>query len=301
MEVAKPFEVNTSAQPYHVLVATQGSTYKDTVVQLIIEKLRENPVYIKVVDVSALPDLTEEGWAAMVILHTWEYSKPQPNARAFVDDVRSKEKLIVLSTSGEGTYTLKEVDGISSASQLSDASEKAEEITKRIKQLLTKNKSIMETKVKYDVKKISWPEKTFVTKRETVAFDSLSNFFTKNYDAIYENLQKAGIQPSDPPCAIYYKIDEEKKETELAAAVPVQGKVPDIKGFGKLTIPPSTVITTTYYGPYDDGMRPAYAAMEEYLNENKLTRELMIEEYLSDPMIEKDTSKWQTNIYFIVK
>ena len=159
----------------------------------------------------------------------------------------------------------------------------------------------METKVKYDVKKISWPEKIFITKRETVAFDDLSDFFTRHYGAIYGNLQKAGIQPTDAPCAIYYKIDEEKKETDLAAAVPVQGKVPDIKGFDKLTIPASTVVTTTYYGPYDEGMRPAYAAMEEYLKAHNLTRELMMEEYLSDPMVEKDSSKWKTNIYFIVK
>lgn len=301
MKEAEPFEVNASTQPHHVLVATQGSTYKDTVIQLVIEKLREEPVYIKVVDVSALPGIREGDWTAMVILHTWEYSKPQSHARAFVDSVKSKEKLVVLTTSGEGSYTLNEVDGISSASQLSDASEKAEEITNRIKKLIIKNQSTMETQVKYDVKKISWPERTFITKRETVAFDSLSNFFTKNYGAIYENLQKAGIQPTDPPCAIYYTIDEEKKETELAAAVPVQGKVADIKGFTKLTIPPSTVITTTYYGPYDEGMRPAYAAMEDYLKENRLTRQLMIEEYLSDPMVEKDSSKWKTNIYFVVE
>lgn len=159
----------------------------------------------------------------------------------------------------------------------------------------------METKVKYDVKKISWPEKTFIIKRETVAFDSLSAFFTKYYGTIYSHLQKAGINPSDPPCAIYYKIDEAKKETELAAAVPVQGKVPDIEGFEKLVIPPSKVITTTYYGPYDEGMKPAYSAMEDYLKQHHLTRELMIEEYLSDPMVEKDPGKWKTNIYFTIK
>ena len=159
----------------------------------------------------------------------------------------------------------------------------------------------METKVKYDVKKISWPEKTFIIKRETVGFDNLPAFFTKYYGAIYGHLQKAGISPSSPPCAIYYKIDEEKKETEVAAAVPAQGNVPDVKGFDKLVIPPSKVITTTYYGPYDEGMIPAYSAMEDYLNANNLTRELMIEEYLSDPMVEKDPDKWKTNIYFVIK
>lgn len=159
----------------------------------------------------------------------------------------------------------------------------------------------METQVKYDVRKISWPEKTFITKRETVAFDKLSDFFTRNYDAIYEHLQKVGIQPSEPPCAIYYKIDEEKKETELAAAVPVQGKVPDIKNFDKLAIPASKVITTTYYGPYGEGMRPAYTALEDYLKDNKMTRKLIIEEYLTDPMLEKDPGKLKTNIYFVLK
>lgn len=40
----------------------------------------------------------------------------------------------------------------------------------------------METKTKYEVKEITWPEKTFVTKRAKISFDKLPAFFTKTYN-----------------------------------------------------------------------------------------------------------------------
>lgn len=42
MEIAQPFEVNQPSAPYHVLIATQGSTYKDSLVKEIIHRLETN-------------------------------------------------------------------------------------------------------------------------------------------------------------------------------------------------------------------------------------------------------------------
>ncbi len=158
----------------------------------------------------------------------------------------------------------------------------------------------METKIAYDIKETTWPEKTFITKQATVAFDELPNFFGNTYGAIYGLVQKLGIQACDPPCAVYYTIDEVKKETRLAAAVPVKGPLPEINDFEVLVLPASKVITTTHYGSYES-MGPVYQAMEQYLNEHHLERELIIEEYFSDPAIEKDPGKWKTNIHFVLK
>lgn len=253
-------------------------------------------------DVTSLPEVKQEDWAAILLVHTWEYSKPQADAELFADHISNKEKLIVLTTSGEGTYTLENVDGISSASALKDIPEKAEEIVSRITRIIeSKPKSnTMETIAQYEVKQISWPEKTFIIKRDQVAFDKLSDFFKTNYDAIYGSLQKAGIEATEAPCAVYYAIDEDKQETDLAAAVPVPATAPEVQPFEKLVIPPSTVITTTHYGSYEN-MHPAYNALEKYLQEHELKRTLMMEQYFSDPLMEKDTSKWKTDIYFIVE
>lgn len=158
----------------------------------------------------------------------------------------------------------------------------------------------METTATYTIKETQWPEKAFLTIRAVKRFDALPQFFGESYGALYDALQKQGIKTCDMPCAFYYSIDEVKKETDMAAAVCVQGQFPEQGPFEKVILPPSRVISTTHYGPYES-MMPAYQAMEQYLKEHQLKRTLVIEEYFSDPTVEKDQSKWKTNIHFVVQ
>ena len=37
------------------------------------------------------------------------------------------------------------------------------------------------------------------------------------------------------------------------------------------------------------------------MKEKGLTQNIVIEEYANDPMTEKDTAKWQTNIFYLLK
>ena len=152
---------------------------------------------------------------------------------------------------------------------------------------------------KYTIRTMIWPEKTFAIHRETLPYDKLSDFFKKNYDAIYQELAKQDVYPKEPPCAFYYRVDEVKKETDLAAAVPLNSPAKPSALFEVFRLPPTQVVTTKHVGPYED-MVPAYQQLEDYLNENNLQKGLVIEEYLTDPLVQKDPAKWQTNIYFVV-
>lgn len=158
----------------------------------------------------------------------------------------------------------------------------------------------METLTKYDVKEMTWTEKVFLTKRNKVAFDKLSTFFGEAYAAIYEAVKNQGLSAQGMPFAFYYDIDEANKETDVAAAVAIIGQVPEVKGFKKVIIPASKVLTTTHYGSYES-VGPAYEELEKYRRAHSLKKLLMIEEYFSDPTVESDPSKWKTNIYIIVK
>jgi effector-binding domain-containing protein len=158
----------------------------------------------------------------------------------------------------------------------------------------------METKVKYEIKSIKWAEKIYVTKREKTPFDKLTDFFSVNYRNIYSALEKLGIKTTQPPCAIYYSIDEVNKITDLAAAIQIESKPAFIKDFEVVTIPASEVITATHHGSFDE-MMPVYQALDEYLKVQKKERKFVIEEYLTDPMVEKDPAKWVTNIYYVIK
>ncbi len=158
----------------------------------------------------------------------------------------------------------------------------------------------MEPKTKHEISEVSWQEKVFLTKRAKLPFDKLSDFFNRSYGELYSALGKTGIQAAGMPCAFYYSIDEINKETEFAVAVPVPVDTPDIQGFGKIILPPSRLVTTTHIGSYET-MGPAYAALEGYVDGKHLKKGLVIEEYFSDPEVEKDPATWKTNIYFQLK
>ena len=158
----------------------------------------------------------------------------------------------------------------------------------------------METTVKAQVKEISWPGKTFVISRSVLPFDKLTAFFTEKYGAIYGAIYKAGITVSEPPCAIYYSVDEKTMVTDLAAAVPVPAGAPEIAGFAKEMIPAGKALTITHYGPFTS-MAETYGMLDKYIAEHGLKRTWALEEYLSDPAVEKDPATWKTNIYFGVE
>ena len=68
-----------------------------------------------------------------------------------------------------------------------------------------------------------------------------------------------------------------------------------------LSIPLTKEFNVDYYGAYEKTMN-AYKALDRALaSQNIAHPEMVIEEYISDPMVEKDTTKWLTRIHFLVK
>lgn len=158
----------------------------------------------------------------------------------------------------------------------------------------------MQALTKYEVKEVIWPEKTFITSRAEIPFNELPDFFSEAYKAIYSEIKKQGLRSDGAPCGFYYSWDEKRKTTDVAAAVPVSGEVAYLSGLVKIIIPGSRTLMVTYQGPYQ-AMQLAYAELNSYLAEHSLQKELIIEEYYSDPQKERDPAKWITNIYYLLK
>ena len=158
----------------------------------------------------------------------------------------------------------------------------------------------METLTKYEVKEVTWPQTTFISKRVNLALSEVPDFLSSAYQTLYEESGRLGLQTVKPPCAIYYSMDMRNHQTDMAAAIPIEGVVPDLNGFIKITLPQSKALLVEYYGRYEY-MSAAYAELEKWLSQNSLERELIIEEYHTDPTRESDSSKWKTNIYYLIK
>jgi effector-binding domain-containing protein len=151
----------------------------------------------------------------------------------------------------------------------------------------------------YEVKEIDWPGKDYAIVRSTVKFQDVSGFFQKNLPVLFESVTKAKGNPGIP-VGIFYKYDEKAGEADMAAGVPYEEKV-DLGKTAVVNVPASKAYQIDYYGAYEN-MQAPYEAMGNYLKE-KFQREdpdMVIEEYVSDPTVEKDTSQWLTRIYFFV-
>lgn len=124
----------------------------------------------------------------------------------------------------------------------------------------------------------------------------LEKLFMDSYFELGKYIAKNGVKLSGPPFALYYKW--EKNHFEFDACMPVN------KLFkGNTIIKPGTlkggkILTVKYYGPYEGTGRAHIAAMK-WLKENKsklngAPREV----FVTDPMTEKDASKWLTLIVY---
>ncbi|HMP99717.1 MAG TPA: SRPBCC family protein [Cyclobacteriaceae bacterium] len=170
---------------------------------------------------------------------------------------------------------------------------------------LIKLKDLLEEKVRsktyngYVIETVQVPPTIFLYKRDKVAMDAIQEFFENNLGALYNQLTKAGASPG-APSGFFFVWDEANNITEMAAAIPFSGGR-GIKPEQTLMIEGSA-LKIDYYGNYGTDQIPAYEAFADYIKDWSLEeRELIWEEYVTDPGEEPDTSKWLTRIYYFIK
>ena len=136
--VVESFEVNDPALTPKVLIASQGSGFKNALVSGIIEDLKQKPIYIKVVDVSALPEVKEDEWNALVLINTCQSSRLQPDVEEYLSQTQKPDHLVLLTTSGSGNWKPEKspVDSISSASKKKNVDSLVADILKRVETIL---------------------------------------------------------------------------------------------------------------------------------------------------------------------
>lgn len=154
--------------------------------------------------------------------------------------------------------------------------------------------------MEHTVKLVTWSGRTYMVRRVHVPLSKLPEFFAETYPAMVRALAERGSKPQGKPSAIYYSVDAEGRDADVAAAIPVSQNLPDIPGFDQVTVPGSKALMVEYAGPYEF-MGAAYDAMVDRLRTDQLEPGLMLEEYLSDPTADTDPGHWRTNIIWTVQ
>ncbi len=151
----------------------------------------------------------------------------------------------------------------------------------------------------YDVQELNWEAKTYYGKRARLGFTNMADYIGKTYGAIGEAMKKAKAEAIGAPKAIYFSFDETSMVADFAPVMEVANST-KLNGLEKFDTPAGKVLLIDYYGPYDKSARAHYA-MDAYMKEKGLSQSVVVEEYVTDPMTEKDSAKWLTKIYYVVK
>jgi len=165
---------------------------------------------------------------------------------------------------------------------------------------LAKLKSINESlPPEMKVEETELPAMNYFAVRDTASIPTISTKLGTDYHMIGAVMKKQNLIMAGPPFAIYYS--DSQTNWELDAAVPLNkpGKTEGNVRAG--TMKAGKALVVHYHGAYDR-MHGAYEALHEYASKNgKKINGAPWESYISDPMSEKDTAKWATDIYFPVE
>lgn len=149
------------------------------------------------------------------------------------------------------------------------------------------------------VTEVKWSGQAYVVKRDTVELTSISDFFAQHFHAIYERVSADGGQIVGPPSGLYWSWDEQLQRAYMGAAIPVAGDVKAPEGYELITLPDSKALHVDYYGAYE-GTGAAHEAIDNYIHEHdKGMPRVAVEQYITDPQTEPDTTKWHTAVFYV--
>lgn len=150
-----------------------------------------------------------------------------------------------------------------------------------------------------EIQKVEVPMRKFIGRRSVVKFEDMQTFYSENFSDAYKAIDEKQLEFDGSPSGIYFLWEPEKGQADMAAAIPVKGLNEDIEGFETFKLG-GKALKVVHMGSYDNLDVP-HNDMEKYVVNNEI--EVLgpaLEEYVTDPGNESDTSKWETHIYYFI-
>ena len=178
------------------------------------------------------------------------------------------------------------------------------EMNKAFEYNLNKIKEIAEAKPKFTVnitEELVVPI-SYVGLKHTMSpkdMDAISKEMEKRYTELYTNLQKSKVKITGSPFCLFPSYSEESMDMVCAVPVDTYAKLP-----AKYKVEQTQggrAVKAVHKGAYDK-MQPVHDQLNQYIEFKKLEiNGAPWEVYVTDPTMEKDTTKWITEIYYPVK
>lgn len=155
-------------------------------------------------------------------------------------------------------------------------------------------------KPNYEVVLVELTEQPIISIRTTTTTPEIGSKLGVLYGKLGKFAAKNHLKQAGAPLAFYHSYNP-TGSFEMEAAVPVDKKAKSDTEVKAGIIEKGQAVMVDYYGPYE-GAGAAHDAIAAWLKENKKEAAgSPWETYVTDPMTEKDSSKWLTKIYYRVK
>jgi len=153
----------------------------------------------------------------------------------------------------------------------------------------------------FEMQVVDMPERHYVLLQDRVSFEEMEAFYAGAYDKLMPALQQAGVQQAGGPTGMYFTWDEEGQMTDMAAALPIDRKASFPPSFSQKTMPAGRVLLVDYTGSYD-GLGDVHNAIDAYAKQVNLQLGVpAIEEYITGPEAEPDSSRWLTKVIYPIE
>lgn len=130
---------------------------------------------------------------------------------------------------------------------------------------------------------------------------AMSALMGKSYDELMGALSKAKVAITGPAICLYPKWDEATKQGEMVCALQVAADAKVPAKYKVIENPGGKAVKAVHMGDYAK-LGDAHNQIGQYMEFKKLTMNgAPWEVYITDPIVEKDTAKWITEVYYPVK
>ena len=152
----------------------------------------------------------------------------------------------------------------------------------------------------YEIQPMDFKAKNYAAIRAEVKFSDMQQFFPESYAMIQETMSQERKKMTSAPVGLFYSWDEQNMTSDMAAGIPVKGEI-ETEQVKMIKIDTGTAYYLDYYGGYS-GSYNAHTALGYYLKKNELELKMpIIEEYITDPRTEPDSTKWLTKIIYFAE
>lgn len=165
-------------------------------------------------------------------------------------------------------------------------------------------KGIVEAKPTFSEKitEENLPPITFISEAHTMSpkdMNAVSKEMERMYGEIGALMKKMKVNPVGAPLCVYPKFSEESMDMICGIPVKEDVKITDAK-FKLEKTPEGKVVKAVHTGSYE-GLMSTHNQINKYITYKKLTISgAPWEVFVTDPHVEKDTTKWVTEVYYPV-